>query len=142
MGSIHIGKPSFYPLDSAIYKAFDSCENIVLEADPFSKESIELTMNLMADGFYQGDSNLTLVLPKKILQSVKKDITALGMPWSSVNKMRPWLLMMTLTQVKMQKLGFLPYYGVEHHFLKKSEGKKILELEGMSYQFDMIKKLN
>jgi hypothetical protein len=142
MGSIHIGKASFYPLDSVIYKAFNSCENLVLEADPFSKESVELTMEFMANSFYKGDSNLSLILPKAILQSLRKDVVALGLPWSRVIKMRPWLLIMTLTQIKMQNLGFVPQHGVEHHFLAKAKQKQILELEGMRYQFDLIKSLN
>jgi len=46
---------------------------------------------------------------------------------------------MTLVALESLKLGFDPNYGIDKYFLSKAEGKKkILELESLDYQIDLL----
>jgi hypothetical protein len=48
-----------------------------------------------------------------------------------------------LQSLELLKLGFDPNYGIDKYFLSKAaEKKKILELEGLDYQIDLLSKLS
>jgi uncharacterized protein YbaP (TraB family) len=50
---------------------------------------------------------------------------------------------MTLVSLESLKLGFDPNYGIDKYFISKAEGKKkILELESLDYQIDLLSNLS
>ena len=61
------------------------------------------------------------------------------MPLELINRQKPWLLALTLEALELMKLGFDPQYGIDAYFLSKAQGsKKILELEGVDEQFNLL----
>jgi uncharacterized protein len=70
---------------------------------------------------------------------VKKETSGLGIPIELINKQKPWFLSITLVTLESLKLGLDPNLGIDKYFLSKTEGKKkILELESLDYQIDLL----
>jgi uncharacterized protein YbaP (TraB family) len=68
-----------------------------------------------------------------------RETSGLGFPVELLVKQKPWFLAMTLVALESLKLGFDPNLGIDQYFLSKAEGrKKILELESLDYQLDLL----
>lgn len=139
MGSIHFAKPDMYPLNQAFYDAFGKSEYLVVEADISKVDQNEVRTMLVGKGMYpEGDSiaNHISDKTKAALEKMNLDIKQLG-------RMKPWLLAVNLQSQKLMSMGFVPDYGMDKHFLNKAEGKKkILELEGLNKQFEILHSLS
>jgi uncharacterized protein len=65
------------------------------------------------------------------------------LPVEFVYNQKPWFLGLTLSSVELMKAGYDPNYGMDKYFLSKAAGtKKILELESLDYQIDLLSSLN
>jgi uncharacterized protein YbaP (TraB family) len=75
----------------------------------------------------------------EIYERVVKETGGLGIPVGLLNKQKPWFLAITLVALESLKLGFDPNLGIDKYFLSKAEGgKKILELESLDDQLDLL----
>ena len=81
---------------------------------------------------------------QKILwKSLKKEIDKIGLPPELFYKQKPWLLSLTLESLKLIESGYNPEYGIDKYFLSKAAGKKkIIELESVDYQINLLSGLN
>jgi len=53
------------------------------------------------------------------------------------------MLALTLSSLEIMKLSYDPKFGVDWHFLSKAgQGKKVLELEGLEYQINLLSGLS
>jgi len=142
LGSIHYLKKEMYPLDEKIEKAFDQSEILVVEADVsnIGKEDIE---KLLGNAFYTENDTLQKHLSPENYGLVKKKLEELGASLEVANKYKPWFLALNLVSLEALKLGFDPNYGIDRYFLERAaERKKILELEGLEYQFKLFSALS
>jgi uncharacterized protein YbaP (TraB family) len=144
MGSVHLLSKESYPLDEAIYKAFDDSPNLIFEMDLDSsatpaaqkfilsmamfKNGLNLKQQLSADGFLLADSLCKLV----------------GMDVNRLLLFKPWMVATTVMMVKMQKMGLDPQYGIDRHLFGKGKqaGKKITGLETLKEQIGFIDNLD
>jgi len=138
LGSIHVAKPELYPLKPIIENAFSKSKNLVVEADVLAG-SASLQVKTMQLGMYT-DKTLKDVLSPLLYKKVIDKTTSLGLPAFAVNKMKPWLLGLTLTILHIKNLGYDPTSGIDLHFLKKAkkENKNILELESGEFQINLL----
>jgi uncharacterized protein len=138
LGSLHFLKQENYPLNPGIEKAFAQSNFLVVEAniaDPTKLNSDALVRN----AFYPENDSLEKHLSPETYGYVKKEIEKLGMPLELVARQKPWILALTLEALELMKLGFEPGQGIDAYFLSKAQGsKKILELEGMDEQFNLL----
>lgn len=146
LGSIHIAKPSLYPLNSKITSAYKNSKNLVVEVD-VQKGQMALQMKTMQIGMFK-NKKLKDVLPSNLYTEFSKRATEIGLPMLAINKMKPWLASLSLTIFQMKKLGYDPQSGIDLHFLTlaKKDNKNILELETGEFQLNLLagfsKKLN
>jgi uncharacterized protein len=141
LGSIHYLKKEMYPLDEKIEKAFDQSEILVVEADVTNVEKVDVE-KLFGGAFYAEGDTLEKHLSQKTYALLKQKLNELGASLEAANKYRPWFLAISLVSLEISKLGFDPNYGIDRYFLSKASGtKKILELEGLEYQFNLSSSL-
>ncbi len=138
LGSIHVAKPSLYPLNSKITNAYKNSKNLVVEVD-VQKDQISLQMKTMQVGMFK-NKTLKDVLPSSLYAEFSKRATEIGLPMLAINKMKPWLASLSLTIFQMKKLGYDPQSGIDLHFLTlaKKDNKNILELETGEFQLDLL----
>ena len=135
LGSIHFADESFYPLRAEIEQAFEVSEALVVEVDASSPESTAGLQNLMqSEGSYSGGETLKDNLSKKTYQELQIYLKELGIPSALVEKQKPGMVMLTLAAVQAQVTGLNPEQGIDLHFLRKINNKKILALETMDEQ--------
>jgi uncharacterized protein YbaP (TraB family) len=138
LGSLHFSKKEIYPLSETIEKAFGESEILVVEADVNDIKKIDI-QRLMERAFYPEKDTLEKHVSPEIYERVVKEMSGLGIPLELLTKQKPWFLAMTLVALESLKLGFDPNLGIDKHFLSKAEGrKKILELESLDYQFNLL----
>lgn len=142
LGSIHLLKKEIYPLSRKIEDAFERSKALVVEANinDISQISVE---KLIKDAFYPENDTLEKHISRETYGLVKKELGELGAPIEIVNTQRPWFLALTLLSLKLMRSDFDPNYGIDKYFLSKAEGKKrILELESLDYQINLLANLS
>lgn len=141
LGSIHFFKKEGYPLDKRIENAFDKSDILVVEANIDDVSQIDL-QKLIEGSLYPDNETLEGHVPKATYELVMKEVGELGVPPEFINKEKPWFLALTLTSLELMKLGFDPTYGIDMHFLSSAGKKKVLELESVDYQIDLLSKFS
>jgi uncharacterized protein YbaP (TraB family) len=141
LGSIHLLKKESYPLDQKIETAFDKSPVLAVEANINDISKLDIH-KLLESAFYQNDETLGKHVSLGTYGLIKKEAERLGIPLELVNKQRPWFLALTFESLELLKLGFDPNYGIDSYFLSKAKEKKILELESLDYQINLLSKFS
>ena len=137
LGSIHFLKKEVYPLHQKIETAFDKSDVLVVEANINDIGKIDL-QKLLDSVLYLNDDTLEKHVSSETYELTKKESGRLGLPLELINKQKPWFLALTFESLELMKLGFDPNYGIDWYFLSKAKGKKILELESLDYQINLL----
>jgi len=138
-GSIHLGKPEWYPLAKEIEAAFDRSKYLVVEADESKLDPVKLQQLALENGIYVPPDSLSKHTSPETMKALGALCEKLGLPGASLEQMQPWLLSLTLSSLSLVKLGYSPDLGIDRHFLKAAKDKKeILELESMEYQIKLL----
>jgi len=138
LGSIHLAKPSLYPLDKRIEDAFKRSRTLVVEVNIEAFDPITLQQMFMERGIYSDGTTIKDHLSQETFELVEEKLGDSGFVLSQMLVFKPWFLSITLATFELLKLGFNPEYGVDKHFLKKARGKEILELESLEYQLNLF----
>jgi uncharacterized protein len=138
LGSLHYSKKEIYPLSEKIEKAFDESDLLVVEADVNDIKKFDI-QKFMTRALYAENDTLEKHVSPEVYEQVVKETSGLGIPLELIVKQKPWFLALTLVALESLKLGFDPNLGIDKYFLSKAEGgKKILELESLDYQLDLL----
>ncbi len=136
LGSIHMGKKSFYPLPKAVRSAFATSKVLVFEARP---DRLKAAMGvLMRDGMYWPPDALTKHISPKTWALVKARLKSKPSVLAAVRQMKAWVAAITLSALDLQAAGFDPELGVEQHLLRKAGSRRIAVLEGIGKQMKLF----
>ena len=142
LGSLHFFKKEIYPLDRRIETAFDQANILVVEANVNDIAKLDIE-KLVGSVLYSGDETLEKHISAEAYELIKKETGRLSIPLEFINRQKAWFLALELESLELLKLGFDPNYGIDKHFLSKAAGKKkILELESLDYQIDLLSKFS
>ena len=136
LGSVHMLKEEYYPLDAVIEDAFESCDNLVLE---LNLNDVDLTQ-IAEFAMYRDGTTLKDHLPKKTYKKLLDILEESGMSISLFQNYKPGFAFMTLIAQELVRQGFNPQYGVDMHFLNKAGDKEVIGLETFEGQMDLINK--
>lgn len=137
LGSIHFLKPDMYPLSDVIEEAFNKSDVLAVEAD-IRNENPEAAARLMVSGLYMSNDTLDAHISPETYDLVKEESAKLGLPIEYVRKQKPWFLGISTQALALMKAGYDPSYGIDLYFLKKAKEKKVIELEGLDYQLNLL----
>lgn len=136
-GTVHALKPRLSWFDSAVKKAFDASQQVVLEIplpDPAEAQKVVLPLAIDPDG---------PPLRKKLNDADRATyvaaMTKLGLPGPAIDQFdqfEPWFAAVTMAQIALQKAGFTPGDGAEMALDKaaKAAGKPVTGLETLQQQ--------
>ena len=141
LGSIHVMKRDAYPLSTVIERAFDESDTLAVEADINNVGHGTLKM-LRRAGFYDPNDSLANHITRHTDAYVAEDAARLGLPAPVLNRHKPWFLGITMSSMELMRSGYDMKYGIDKYFLTRASGrKKIVELESMEYQVDLLASL-
>jgi uncharacterized protein len=138
LGSIHMLRPETYPLDDAIYAAFDESDVAAFEVHLDSLEAAAPQM--LARGVYQDGRTLADVLPPELHADLEARLSDLGVPIQAMSSMKPWMMALTVSALTMQRSGYEAAEGVDMHFFERarSSGHRVIGFETMAEQIDVF----
>ena len=140
LGSIHFFKKENYPLKQSIEQAFDAAAKLVLEIDLQSATPERTQQVTLAKGVFRDGTTLQQSVAKETYDLTEQRARELGIDLRALNPLKPWLVALTLTTMKLQKLGFDPGYGIDRHFAERAKrsGKSTGGLESLEFQVGLF----
>lgn len=140
VGSIHVLTPDYYPLPESMEKAFLRSVTLMEEADITQMASPEVIELLRTKAIYTDGETLKTQLSPETYQMAAERIAQFGLPMETFEKMRPWMMTLTLVAAKMKRAGFDAALGVDRHFFDRSSrmGKKFRALETLAEQLEIF----
>ncbi|MCC2972969.1 TraB/GumN family protein [Massilia sp. IC2-476] len=142
-GTIHAGRPDFYPLEPRIRQALEAAPTLALEIDT-ARDPAAMAAALQQHGMY-GNPRLGLAgLAPERRQRIETALKRQGLDPAALKQLKPWMIVMTLAVIDAAKMGYDPRLGVDSHLAEqaRSKGKtRIAELESIGYQAALLDRL-
>jgi len=138
LGSLHAATIDMYPLPAPLYKAFDEANYIVVEIDINKVDAQTQFSAIQKYGMYSDGSGIDQHLSKDSWQKLKLYLQERQMPETFIQRMKPWLVNLTVTVAELSRLGYDMSLGIDQHFLNRAENKPVLELETLESQMKIL----
>ena len=144
LGSLHVLTAESYPLSPTINKAFDESKTLVEEIDLDEAADPAMMMSALGKAMLTDGKTLDQLVSPELFAEVKKRAEQFGLPMMAIQRMKPWLVAVTLMAPTLQKAGFKPELGIDRHFFDraKANGMKRQALETLAYQLDRFDQLS
>ncbi len=144
LGSLHVLTADFYPLSASINKAFAESKTLVEEVDIDETSDPMVMMAALSKAMLTDGRTLDQVIAPAVYAEVTKRAEKTGMPMMAIQRMKPWLVAITLMAPTLQAAGFKAELGIDRHFFDraKDSGMKRQALETMAYQIDRFDSLS
>jgi uncharacterized protein YbaP (TraB family) len=142
-GSVHALSADVYPLSASFEQAFSTSDTLVEEIDLAEAELTALAPTILAKGMYLDGRRFDGVVSKETAALVATRLKEAGLPVEMFQAMKPWMVMLTVAALEVQKAGLDPKLGLDKHFYDraKAAGKTIIGLETTESQIDRLDKM-
>jgi uncharacterized protein YbaP (TraB family) len=143
LGSIHFLRPDD-PLPGAVLAAYDNAEAIVMELDLDDVDPLAAQGAIQRLGLDPQGRTLERILGQADWRRAQEKAQAMDLELALLNGMEPWLAAITVTQLRLQQLGFEADYGVEQQILRRAsrDDKEIRGLESIDDQLELLDRLS
>ncbi len=137
-GSIHVMKPSLFPLPRQFDHAFARANRLAVEVDMnrLSPQMIQAAFRKYA--LLPAGESIGTVLSPTTLATLTAYLNAQSIAPSSVASLKPSMLATQLAVGRLSALGYLPEFGLERHFTDGLGGRATLELETLDEQLAIL----
>ena len=141
LGTIHVGRPEFYPLPASRLAQLQRADAIVLEAD-ISDASRSIAATQKYAVYAEGAPGLETRLTPELRQRIEAVLARNQLDLAPMMRMKPWMLANVLALFEAAQAGYVPALSVEAYLLRvaKTDSKPILEFEGIEQQFELFEK--
>ena len=140
LGSIHVLAEEYYPLTRAFSYAYFNSQKVVFEIDPeilFSPAAAK-----KSEKYYmlQKGQTLKTVLSPSTYHLLKSKLQPLGIDMKRVQKLKPWVVYLTMSGKFDSSMEFRPDLGIENYFYQKAKdaGKPTGGLETVQDQIEVF----
>lgn len=139
LGSVHLGSKEMYPLPAAIEDAFSRASTVLVEVDINKVDPKVTNQFVLSKGIYQGDDGLSKHVSQETLDALHAFCEQYNMQAGALERLRPWLVSITVTLLPLQKMGMTTALGIDKYFLDKAkDSKKVESIESAEWQFDLL----
>ena len=141
-GSMHFGQDAFYPFPKEVDNAFKDSQSLVVEVDITLVNPAD-TINLVARlGALPPGQSLTGLLNDDLLKEYTTLMSRLSLDVNQFESFQPWLAVLQLASLQIQRLGYDQTKGVDIYFLKKAANHNVIELESLEEQLTLFSALD
>ena len=140
LGSVHVLNETNYPLAAPIEAAFKSAQVVAFETDMGAMSQVDTQMKLLAKAQLPEGETLKDQLSAGTYADLMKYAETVGLPEAMLTKLKPLMAAVTLLSMDLIQMGLNPEQGVDQHYfrLARDDGKKIVPLETVDFQIDLI----
>ena len=140
LGSIHVLRPSDYPLPPAVLGAYGSAKSILMEVNLQDIDSPQVQSELLASALLPEGKSLPSILGKQRYERAAALAREVGVELATFDQFAPWFAAEAISQMQLAQLGFQPQSGVEMYFMERarSDGKTVAGLETVHEQIALF----
>jgi len=139
VGSIHVGNSGMYPLPKEVEAAFAAAKVLAVEINIKNADQAKMIGLIQKYGMYPDDDSLTKHLSKETQAALDDYCTKHNVPRMGMEKLKPWVMAVTIAAMAWQQAGEDPSQGIDMHFLDESKPpQRIDELETMESQLSIF----
>jgi uncharacterized protein YbaP (TraB family) len=144
LGSMHVLRPSDYPLPPSVDGLIDRSELIVMEIDLDDVDAAAQQRVILQTAMLPQGTVLQNVVDARVYRLVEQSCAALGLDVKLLERFEPWFLAVTLLDQGLRKWGFQPERGIEQYVLGRARGagKEIVGLETLEFQIGIFDSLS
>jgi uncharacterized protein YbaP (TraB family) len=134
-GTMHVGRPEFYPLEPRIAQAVAKASTLALEVDPQLPPAV--VAKAMSD---YGMASPGAALPPALAARLAPVLAKAGMDAATLAPLKPWVVAMVLGLNEYEALGYRADLAVDAHLagLARAGKVKVLELESFDAQMALF----
>jgi len=140
VGSIHMGKAGALALPPSMEAAFARADVLAVEVDTTRTDAEAMQKLVRELGMFPEGQGLSTRLDSATLALLGRMTLRLGVQQASIERLKPWLAGMVLTNLEFQKAGYEQGNGVDRAFLDRAHAnhKRVVELESADSQLRML----
>jgi uncharacterized protein len=144
LGSIHVLRPSDYPLSPVVMEAYRSAKSIVMEVDLSEMDSQQVQTELLSSATLAQGSTLPSILGSARYDRASALAHDVGVELSNFDQFAPWFAAEAISQLQLTQLGFQAQSGVEMFFLERArnDGKTVSGLETVHDQIAIFQAMS
>jgi len=144
LGSIHVLRPSDYPLAPAMLNAYSAAQIIYMEVNLQELDSQAVQAEMLSSAIMPEDKGLPAVLGKERYGRAYALAHEVGVELPSFDQFAPWFAAEAISQLQLMHLGFQPQSGVEAYFLERArtDGKSVAGLETVHDQIALFQNMS
>jgi uncharacterized protein YbaP (TraB family) len=144
LGSIHVLRPSDYPLAPAVLNAYGSANSILMEVNLAEIDLQRMQTELLASARLPEGKTLPAIMGDARYQRAQALAREVGVDLGIFDAFAPWFAAEAISQMQLQQLGFQPQSGVEMFFLERAriDGKSVAGLETVHDQIALFNALS
>lgn len=140
-GSIHVGRPDYYPLPDYVNRAFDESKALAVEMDIAAFEKKPLIQMIAVKRFtYKDGTTIKDHIPEETYNKAVEILKENGSYSEALDSLKPVLWSNFIDGFALSKLDADSSLGVDLHLLNraKESGKTIYEVESALQQYNML----
>jgi uncharacterized protein YbaP (TraB family) len=140
LGSIHVLRPSDYPLAPELINAYSHAQSLYMEVNLQELDMQAMQVELLASATLPPGKTLPVILGKQRYDHAAALARDVGVELSNFDGFAPWFAAEAISQLQLVKLGFQPQSGVEMYFLEraKTDHKSVAGLETVHDQIALF----
>jgi uncharacterized protein YbaP (TraB family) len=144
LGSIHVLRPSDYPLAPAVLDAYRDSKSVFMEINPEEISSEQVQTEMLAGALLSDGKTLPEIMGPSRYSRAQSLAREIGVELSSFDQFAPWFAAEAISQMQLTQLGFAPQAGVEMYFLDRAraDGKAVAGLETAHEQLALFENLS
>lgn len=144
VGSIHVLTKASYPLPPLFDTVYGQTTVLVEEVDMAETADPATAAAMAAKALLQDGQTLKSLLDPALYARVSEKAVAAGFPMMLLDRMKPWLVAVTLMLPELQAAGFDPAQGLDRHFYERAtaDKRRVRALETAAFQIDRMNGLS
>jgi uncharacterized protein YbaP (TraB family) len=144
LGSIHVLRPSDYPLAPAVLNAYKDANSIFMEVNLAELDPQRMQTELLASARLPEGKTLPGIMGDARYKRAQVLAQEVGIDIGIFDAFAPWFAAEAISQLQLLQLGFQPKSGVEMFFLERAraDGKSVAGLETVHDQIALFDALS
>jgi len=135
-GSLHYGYENMYPLDDAVYEAFEAADVLGMELDMEELTEAEISDEFAEQGMLEDGTQMSDHVPEEVFDQIVEEVEVFGITEADLNLFAPWFGRELLTELLFEEIEYSPEYGIESYFMEKAEDMEVIGLETVKDQLE------
>lgn len=141
VGSVHVLTEYSYPLPPLFGQVYAETKVLLEEVDMAEADDPTAAVGLAMRAMLPDGQTLSSLLDSATAARVAEKAKGAGVPMMALDRMKPWLVAMTLMVPELQRAGFDPARGLDKHFYDKAKADK-RPVKGLETVVDQLDRMN